>query len=162
MTTPISHQLVSQQLVRDYFQAQLTRDPAKLAPYLDDAVKWSVTGPVDLLHFCGECNGKQAVIDAIVRRVPSLLRLTGMEIEEILVDGERAATFTRLSAIHADTGRTVSYRCAQFLRFRDGKLVEFHALIDSFDAAEQVLGHPINTSLDAPPAIATRGNRVAL
>jgi hypothetical protein len=28
--------------------------------------------------------------------------------------------------------------------------------------AEQVLGHPINTSLDAPMEIAARGNRVAL
>jgi ketosteroid isomerase-like protein len=157
MPTPISRQLV-----RDYFQAQLSRDPAQLAPFLDDRVKWSVAGPVDLLHFCGEWNGKQAVIDAIVRRVPSLLKVTGMDFEEILIDGARAATFTRLSAIHASTGRTVSYRCAQFLRFHDGKLVEFRALIDSFDAAEQVLGHPINTARDAPPEIAARGNRIAL
>jgi ketosteroid isomerase-like protein len=85
-----------------------------------------------------------------------------MNFEEILIEGERAATFMRLSAIHAATGRAVSYRCAQFLRFSDGELVEFRALIDSFDAAEQVLGHPINTSLDAPLEIAARGNRVAL
>lgn len=64
-----------------------------------------------------------------------------MNFEEILIEGERAATFMRLSAIHAATGRAVSYRCAQFLRFSDGELVEFRALIDSFDAAEQVLGH---------------------
>jgi ketosteroid isomerase-like protein len=153
---------ISRELVTEYFQAQIAREPVRLATFLDDAVKWSVTGPVDLLHFCGEWNGKQAVIDAIVRRVPSLLKVTGMDFEEILVDGERAATFTRLTAIHAGTGRTVSYRCAQFLRFSDGKLIEFRALIDSFDAAEQVLGHPINTSLDAPPAIATSGNRIAL
>jgi ketosteroid isomerase-like protein len=153
---------ISRELVREYFQAQLEREPARLASFLADDVRWSVAGPVDLLHFCGEWTGKQAVVDAIVRRVPSLLKVSGMEFEEILIDGERAATFTRLTAIHADTGRTVSYRCAQFLRFRDGKLVEFRALIDSFDAAEQVLGHPINTALDAPPDIATRGNRIAL
>ena len=64
-----------------------------------------------------------------------------MNFEEILIEGERAATFMRLSAIHAATGRAVSYRCAQFLRFSDGELVEFRAPIDSFDAAEQVLGH---------------------
>jgi hypothetical protein len=62
-----------------------------------------------------------------------------MNFEEILIEGERAATFMRLSAIHAATGRAVSYRCAQFLRFSDGELVEFRAPIDSFDAAEQVL-----------------------
>ena len=29
------------------------------------------------------------------------------------------------------------------MRFRDGKVVENVSLIDSFDAAEQVLGHPL-------------------
>ena len=48
------------------------------------------------------------------------------------------------------------------MHYRDGKLVELRALIDSFDAAEQVLGHPINTSPDAPPDIATSGHRIAL
>jgi ketosteroid isomerase-like protein len=157
MPTPISRQLV-----QEFFQARLSRDPARIAAYLHDDVEWSIAGPIDLLHFCGEQHGKPAVIDAIVRRVPSLLEVTGMNFEEILIDGERAATFMRLSAIHAATGRAVSYRCAQFLRFRDGKLVEFRALLDSFDAAEQVLGHPINTALDAPMEIASRGNSVAI
>ena len=45
-----------------------------------------------------------------------------------------------LTAVHACTGRTVSYRSAQFILARDGKIVDFRGLIDSFDAAEQVLG----------------------
>src|SRR5439155_7679812 len=135
---------ISRELVRNYFQACVSRDPARIAPYLDDDVEWSCAGPVDLLHFCGERRGKSAVIDTIVRLAPSLIRLTEMELEEVLIDGDRAATFTRLAAIHAGSGRTVSFRCAQFLRFRGNKLVEFRALIDSFDAAEQVLGRPID------------------
>ena len=157
MPTPISRQLV-----RDYFQACVSRDPERIARFLDDDVEWSLGGPVDLLPFCGQRHGKSAVIDTIVRLAPSSIRLTEMEPEELLIDGDRAASLLRLSAIHASTGRTVSYRCAQFLRFHDGKLVEFRALIDSFDAAEQVLGHPINTALDAPPEIEARGNRIAL
>jgi ketosteroid isomerase-like protein len=135
---------ISRELVQQYFQACLARDPARLAQFLHDDVQWCVTGPVDLLPFCGERCGKSAVIDNIVRLAPSALRMTGLDLEEVLVDGECAATLSRLTSIHAGTGRTVSYRCAQFLRFRDGKLIEFHALIDSFDAAEQVLGHPID------------------
>jgi hypothetical protein len=30
------------------------------------------------------------------------------------------------------------------LRFRDGKVIENLSLLDSFDAVEQVLGHPLN------------------
>jgi ketosteroid isomerase-like protein len=138
VTTTISHELV-----RDYFRACIARDPRRIATYLDDDVTWSLTGPIDVLPFCGQRRGKSAVIDTIVRLGPAVLRVKAMELEEILIDGDRAATFMRLNAIHGETGRTVSYRCAQFLRFRGNKLVEFRALMDSFDAAEQMLGHPI-------------------
>jgi ketosteroid isomerase-like protein len=156
MTTGISH------LVKEYFQACVSRDPQRISKCLDDDVLWSLGGPVDLLPFCGQRRGKQAVIDTIVGLTPTVMRMTGMDIEELLTDGDRAAAIIRVTAIHAGTGRTVSYRNAHFMRFRDGKMVELRALIDTFDAAEQILGHPINTSLDTPPDIATRGNRIAL
>jgi ketosteroid isomerase-like protein len=134
---------ISRDLVQSYFQACISRDPARIAAYLDDEVTWSLIGPVDLLPFCGQRRGKRQLIDNIVRVGPSVLRVKSMEIEQILIDGDRAAAFMRVSGTHCETGRTVSYCCAPFLRFRDSKLVEFRALIDSFDAAEQMLGYPI-------------------
>lgn len=131
---------ISRELVEQYFQAAVARDRARLALLLHDEVRWSVTGPVDLLPYCGEWRGKQRVIDTIVQVIPSALRMTGIKLHEVVIDGTYAATLSQLSAIHAGTGRVVSYRCAQFLRFRDDKLIDFHALIDSFDAAEQMLG----------------------
>jgi ketosteroid isomerase-like protein len=62
---------------------------------------------------------------------------------DILVDGNRAAVFGKLMASRCDLDQPISYRLAQFARFRDEKLVEFISIIDSFDAVEQVLGHPI-------------------
>jgi ketosteroid isomerase-like protein len=153
---------ISRDLVEEYFRACVSRDPARLARCLDDDVQWTLGGPVDLLPFCGQRRGKQAVIDTIVGLTPKIMRMTGMDIEELLIDGDRAAAIIRVSAIHAVTGRTVSYRNAHFLRYRDGKLAELRALIDTFDAAEQLLGHPIDTSRDEPPEIAAHGNRVAL
>ena len=96
----------------DYYHARISRDPARIASFLDDAVQWSIDGPVDLLHFCGERRGKQAVIDAIVRLRSRELIVT--EIEEVLIEGDRAATFMRVSGSLISTGRTVSYRCAHF------------------------------------------------
>jgi len=121
----------------------------------------AIAGPIDLLHFCGEHHGKQAVIDAIVRQVPTLLEVTN----ELRGNSDRRRTCGDVHAPERNPcrdgpGGELSVRAV--LRFSDGELVEFRALIDSFDAAEQVLGHPINTSLDAPMEIAARGNRVAL
>jgi ketosteroid isomerase-like protein len=137
---------VTRELVLGFFDARVSHDPARIAPYLDDNIDWLIAGPVDLLHFCGQRHGKDEVIDNLVRIGPSVMRPTRMETQELLVDGDRAASFVLMSGILARTTRTVSYRSAQFMRFRDRKIVEFRSLIDSFDAAEQVLGRAIEVS----------------
>jgi ketosteroid isomerase-like protein len=137
---------ISRQLVRDFYQARMSRDPARIAPLLDDDVEWSISGPIDIIPFCGRRRGKEAVIDAIVRIVPALLTVTKLEFEEILVDGERAAGFTKLTAVQISTGRTISYQRAELFRFRDNKIISYRSILDSFDIVEQMLGHPIDLS----------------
>ena len=119
------------QHVRDFYQARMSRDPARIAPFLDDDVTWSISGPVDVIPFCGERRGKQAVIDAIVRLVPTLLTVTKLEFEELLIDGDRAAGFTRLTAVQTGTRRVISYQRAEFFRFRDNRIVAYRAILDS-------------------------------
>ena len=126
-------------------QARLTRDPRQIEPFLDDNVDWLVTGPVELLHFCGQRRGKAEVLDCITptgsRRCSNVLKVG--------VDGpadrprSRARRLAGWSPFSPATGRTISYHQAQFMRFRDGKIIEYRAIIDSFDAAEQMMGHPI-------------------
>ena len=77
-----------------------------------------------------------------------------------LVDGDRVSSLNRLCA-HSVDGRVISYRLAHFLRFRDGKIIENLSLIDSFDAVEQVLGHPLAVH-EAPALAAETGELVAL
>jgi ketosteroid isomerase-like protein len=135
------------QRVRDFYQARMSRDPAKIAPFLDEDVTWSISGPIDLIPFCGQRRGKEAVMDAIVRLAPAVMTVTKVEFEELLVDGDRVAGFTRLTAIRAGgAGRIISYHRAEFFRFRDNKIVAYRAILDSLDAAEQVLGHSIDLS----------------
>jgi ketosteroid isomerase-like protein len=143
---------VLRQLVRDFYQARLSRDPAKIAPFLDDDVTWSISGPIDVIPFCGQRRGKEAAIDAIVRIVPTLLTVTRLDIEELLVDGDQAAGFTKITAVQAGTERVISYQRAELFRFRDNKIVSYRSVLDSFDAAEQMLGRPIDLSPNPKPA----------
>jgi ketosteroid isomerase-like protein len=137
-------QSVSPNLVQEFYRARLTRDPARIAPFLDDDVEWSTAGPVDLFHFCGQRRGKTAVLDAMVRIVPSQLKVSAMELEELLVDGDRAATISKVTATQLGTNRVITYRQAQFFRFRNNKIVSYRCILDSFDAAEQLLGRAID------------------
>lgn len=134
---------VSRDVVEDFYQAYAACDAGQVAKYLNDDVAWTISGPVDLLPFCGSRHGRAAVIDLIERVVPDVIRIFSFVTESMLIDGHRVATLNRLSARRADNGRVISYRLAHFLRFKDSKVIENFSFIDSFDAVEQVLGHAL-------------------
>ena len=154
---------VSRQRVRDFYEARMSRDPEIIAQFLHDDVEWAIAGPVDLIPFCGQHHGKEAAIDTMVRVAPSVFRVTKLNIDELLIDGDRAAGFTRLAAVQSGTGRIITYQRAEFFQFRENRIMTYHAVLDSFDAAEQMLGHAINRSLtNAPSDFAASGDRIAL
>jgi ketosteroid isomerase-like protein len=134
---------VPRSIVHAFYEAYAACDAEKVAPYLDDNVQWTINGPVDVLSFCGPRHGKAAVLDLIERVVPQVFDIFSFVPQTILIDGDRVATLNRLSARRRGDGRVICYRLAHFLRFRDDKVIEGISLIDSFDAVEQVLGHPL-------------------
>jgi ketosteroid isomerase-like protein len=141
---------VPRSVVDAFYQAYAARDAAKVAEFLDDDVEWTISGPVDVLPFCGTRYGKAAVLDIIERLVPDVFRIFSFQVDAVLIDGDRVATLNHLAARRSDDGRVISYRLAHFLRFRAGKVIENLSLIDSFDAVEQVLGVPLTAHDGAP------------
>jgi ketosteroid isomerase-like protein len=150
----------TRELVEAFYAAYSVRDSAAMADFIADDVEWTISGPVDLLPFCGTRHGKAAVIDLVENAVPGVFRVFSFALDQLLVDGDRVSSLNRLCA-HSVDGRVISYRLAHFLRFRDGKIIENLSLIDSFDAVEQVLGHPLAVH-EAPALAAETGELVAL
>jgi ketosteroid isomerase-like protein len=134
---------VSRSVVDSFCKVYAARDADKIAQFLDNDVEWTISGPVDLLPFCGTHRGKADVLDLIKRQVPNVIRVFSFAVETILVEGDQLAMLHRQSATRTDDGRVISFRVANFIRFRDGKVVKNLSLLDSFDAVEQVLGHPL-------------------
>jgi ketosteroid isomerase-like protein len=141
---------VPRSVVEAFYRAYAARDAKAVAEFLHDDVLWTISGPVDVLPFCGTRNGKAAVLDLIERLVPDVFRIFSFVPDTMLVDGDSVATLNRLSATSSTDGRVISYRLAHFLRFRDGKVIQNLSLIDSFDAAEQVLGHALPVHASPP------------
>jgi ketosteroid isomerase-like protein len=139
---------VPRSLVEAFYKAYAARDIAKVAEFLDEDVEWSISGPVDLLCFCGTRHGKAAALDMMKRLVPEVFDVVSLKCDAMVIDGDRVATLNRLSAKAGD--RMVSYRLAHCMRFRDGKVVENLSLIDSFNAVEQVFGRPLTEGERAP------------
>jgi ketosteroid isomerase-like protein len=150
---------VARAVVDAFYKAYAERDTDAMAPFIDDNVEWTISGPVDVLTFAGTFHGKTAVLDLIARRVPEVFQVFCFVPSMTLVEGDRVATLNRLWAKRTVDGRVISYRLAHFMRFAHGKVVENLSLIDSFDAVEQVLGHPLAVQANRTGAA---GHRVAL
>jgi ketosteroid isomerase-like protein len=139
-------QALTREYVERFRQARRSRDPQRIEPFLDDNVDWLLSGPIELLGFCGQRYGKAEVLDALTCKHPEVLSGFTVDVHTRLIDGDRVASLSRLTGVQRSTGRTISYNQAQFIRFRDGKIVEYRGIIDSYSAAEQLIGHPIALS----------------
>lgn len=142
---------VSRATVQGFYEAFASRDPMRVAQFLADDVQWHIAGPVDLFRFAGYRRGKAAVLDYF-RLVPKVLTIRRFEPEDLVIDGERAAIFSKVIAVQKDTGRVITYRCAHFLVFENEKLVSMQGITDTFDVAEQVMGHRIDPYREAVEA----------
>jgi ketosteroid isomerase-like protein len=142
---------VSRAVVESFYSAYTSRDPERIGAFLDDNVEWYVAGPAEVMHVCGVWHGKAAVIDRFARIVPGVIDFKGLDLECLLVDGDRSAMFGQVRSCHRQSGRMICHRVAQFARYRDDKVISFRVINDSLDAAEQFIGHHID--LSAEPAL---------
>jgi ketosteroid isomerase-like protein len=135
---------VPRAVVDAFYRALAERDMATLADFLDDDVVWTISGPVDILPFCGERTGKSGVMKLLMQDSPAFLMHRRFVPSMTLVDGDGAAVLGRLTGSKRDDGHAISYRIAHFIKFRDEKVVEYMSIIDSFDAVEQMLGYNLD------------------
>lgn len=143
---------VTKELVDAFYDAFGKPDGEKLAALVHDDVRWTTRGPVEVLSFCGTHHGKAQVLELSTRMVPKLFRDIRLVRESLVIDGDRAAALNFQTARRCADDRVITYRFAHFFRFKDGKVIETTTIIDSFNAAEQVLGHalPIDGALTPP------------
>jgi len=151
---------VSRATVEAFYSAYTSRDPHRIGAMLDDAVEWHVTGPCEAISVCGVWRGKDAVIERFTKVVPQILTVKGIRIDHLLVDGDSSAMFGRITSLLHATDRVIAHGFAQIARYRNGKVVYFSVINDSFDAAEQFLGHRLN--LHETPALAESAFVVAV
>jgi ketosteroid isomerase-like protein len=129
-------------LVRALYTAYAAGDRVRVAALIDDDIDWIIYGPVQVFAFVGARHGKTAVLEALAA-ISADYAVERYQPEIIVVDGERAAVMSNVAFVQRATGRTLSFRIANFLRFRSGRLVEFREFADTFDVTEQALGRYI-------------------
>jgi ketosteroid isomerase-like protein len=126
-------------LIEEWYGAHQRRDLGFFDRLLADDIVWTMQGPPQAFPVPNELHGKAAVLGAL-RQIGEALHVVRNVQREVLVDGDRAAVISDRTVVQRATGRTLVYRVAAFLRFRDDKLVSYQSFYDSFDMLEQVIG----------------------
>jgi ketosteroid isomerase-like protein len=127
-------------IVTDLYAAYARRDFDRVAALIDDDVDWIIYGPVNVFPFAGQRRGRKAVLEALAGIAKDYM-LERYQPQIVIVEGDRAAVMSEVAFKQRATGRTLSFQLANFLRFRDGRLIEFREFANTFDLVEQALGH---------------------
>ncbi|MDO9411314.1 MAG: nuclear transport factor 2 family protein [Pseudolabrys sp.] len=139
---------VSRATVDAFYAAYAAQDTDRISPFFHDDIEWTISGPVDVLTWCGTYRGKAEALHLTDKVIPALFKVITFSRSSLLLDGDQVATLSRLSLSRLADGRVISYRIAHFLRFKDDKVISMLSLLDSFDAVEQMLGHAL--AVDTP------------
>ena len=126
-------------IVTDMYAAYERRDFERVAGYLHHDIDWVIYGPVQVFPFQGARRGKVAVLEAL-GAIAKDYALESYTPQIVVVDGDRAAVMSDATFVQRATQRTLRFKLANFLRLRDGQVIEFREFADTFDAVEQALG----------------------
>jgi ketosteroid isomerase-like protein len=126
-------------IVKSFYEAYAAGDLDRVAAIIHDDIEWIMYGPVQVFPFQGPRKGKAQVLD-VLAAIGKDYALERYVPEIIIVEGERAAVVSEAAFMQRATKRTLSIRLANFLRFSDGRLIEFREFTDTFDVVEQALG----------------------
>ncbi len=129
-------------LVRELYDAYERRDFVGVAALIHDDIDWMIYGPVAVFPFAGARKGRDAVLQAMAAIAESYA-LESYRREIVIVEGERAAVMSDVAFTQRKTGRIMRFRLANFLRFQDGRVIEFREFANTFDVVEQALGHEL-------------------
>ena len=112
-----------EQRVRDLFEARRLGDHARMLSIMSPNIVYEVVGAWELYPFYGRREGIEAIRDMLLRLNQDFENL-GSEIHDILIDGETVAIRRTAVLRHRGTSKVGSVGIVDFLRFRDGLIIE--------------------------------------
>jgi uncharacterized protein len=118
----------------DFARARLD----KVEQIFDQNVDFISHAPIDVFPYLGRRRGRAAVLKALSDLHQQIEVLSFLPVTT-LIDGEAAALTVFVHVRDRSSGRLANFLAAHFLRFRDDKIVEYRAIVDSLDLVQQML-----------------------
>jgi ketosteroid isomerase-like protein len=116
-----------------------------LADLFDEHADFVSNAPTNVFPYLGRHVGRAAIMKALSAVHDEFESLTFLPMW-IVVEDDTAGAILSICARHRTTKRVLHFFAAHFLRFRDDRIVEYRSIMDSFEAAQQLLGREFDVS----------------
>ncbi len=116
--------------IRTIFERRAAGDIPGIVEYMADDIVYNVQGDWTLYPFSRPARGKK-ILEQAFAMVEIMYENLGSTIHELVIDGERAALHRTSRMRNRGTGAIRSIDVCDFLRFRDGLVIEFSEYPDS-------------------------------
>ncbi|OSI54972.1 nuclear transport factor 2 family protein [Bradyrhizobium canariense] len=128
---------LSERRVREIYEQFAHRRLNDLEHAIDENIDFLSHAPADIFPYLGRRRGQAEVLRAFTEVHEELEVLSFWPLTTV-VNEDRAALSVIVKVKDRATERSAHYRAAHFLRFRDDRIIECCAIIDSLDAARQL------------------------
>lgn len=126
MTREMNHIEVVQRLYAAFGRGDIE---AVLATLTDD-IRWTESGPADVVPWCGVHEGKEA-LQRFFGTVSETLEIEALEPSDFIAGGDKVVVIGHERSRARPTGRRYESTWAHVFTLRDGKIAGFHQLIDT-------------------------------
>jgi len=121
--------------VHDYFELlAVGADLVRLMEFFAEEVDFELVGNWSIFPQSGRLRGKDVLAQALIRIYTNVENL-GSRLHDLVIDGDRVALRRTTRLRSYGTGRVGDVMIADFLRIRDGLVVEFTEVVDSLAIA---------------------------
>jgi ketosteroid isomerase-like protein len=127
-------------VIMEISDAFCKNDYPRMAALYHDDIDWLFHGPKSIFPEAGHRRGKVEVFKTLAA-LNTLYRFERYVVEHLSAEGDWAAGVADVKLVQRTTGRVIQCKIASFHRVGGGQVVEYRGFTDSFDAAEQVIGH---------------------
>ena len=110
-----------------------------LADVFDENVDFITNAPIEVFPYLGRRVGRAEVVKTLQSVHSEFEALSFLPIW-MVTEKDTAGVILSVHATQKETGRIVRFFAAHFLRFRNDRIAEYRAIMDSLEAVEQVLG----------------------
>lgn len=121
--------------VRTIFEWRADGDIAGISEYVAEDIVYKVQGAWTIYPFSRPVRGKGAFLQ-IMAAIDVMYENLGSTIHELVIDSERVALHRTSRMRNRGTGAAVAVDVCDFMRFRDGLVIEFAEYPDSLAMAK--------------------------